>query len=220
MSGNGKRLYISLGFDVTNLLGSLLDRGFVAGDSVVLVVPKNRSQRNEEAIKKVEALLAELGTRGYKVDLEVLELDEHNPDYALEKLISHVKRWDGEIYLDAVGGLRVFCVLMTLTSVLVSRKNLFLTSIAENSGKRVSIPRLNLKIARSLSGAKFELMKAMVKKERSIEELENDLRKDKSTLSRQLANLESLGLLERISSKPAKYRITNLGKLVMLSLPE
>ncbi len=74
-----KRLYISLGFDVTNFLGSLLDRGFGRRDSVVLIVPKNRNERNEEAIKRIDLLLSELNTRGYKIELEILELDEQSP---------------------------------------------------------------------------------------------------------------------------------------------
>ena len=111
-----KRLYISLGFDVTNLLGCLLDRRFSNGDSLVLVVPKNRSERNEEAIKKVELLLSELGLRGCKIDMEILELDEHKPLESLSILITHIKGWDGEVYLDAVGGLRVFCVIMAIAT--------------------------------------------------------------------------------------------------------
>ncbi len=169
---SGKRLYVSLGFDVTNLLSSLLDRGFGSGDTLVLIVPKNRNERNEEAIRKVELLLSELGSRGHRIDMEVLELDEHNPLESLKTLIQHIKEWDGEVYLDAVGGLRVLCVIMTIATLLVPKKDVHLTSVAENSGRRIDIPRMSLALLVSLTGAKLDVLKAIRDGCRSIEVLE------------------------------------------------
>ena len=214
---SGKRLYISLGFDVTNLLGSLFDRGFGSGDSLVLIIPKNRSERNEEAIKGVELLLSELRSRGCKIDMEILELDEHMPLESLRLLITHIKEWDGEVYLDAVGGLRVLCVIMTIATLLVPKRDVHLTSIAENSGRRVGIPRMSLSLLVYLTRAKLDVLVA-IDGCGYIEELEKALGKNKSTLSRHLTSLEGMGLIEKIQHRPAEYRITGLGELVVLSL--
>jgi len=215
---SGKRLYVSLGFDVTNLLGSLLDRGFGSGDSLVLIVPKNRSERNREAIRKVELLLSELGSRGYRIDMTTLELDEHNPLESLKTLIQHIKEWDGETYLDAVGGLRVLCVIMAIAALLVPKKNVYLTSVAENSGKRVDIPQISLSLLSSLTGANVDVLRAIKKGYITMEKLEKVLNKDRSTLSRHLTSLEEIGLIERVCSRPAEYRLTDAGEVVLLSL--
>lgn len=218
MSRIKKRLYISLGFDVTNLLSGLLDRGFSNGDSLVLIVPKNRSERNEEAIKRIELLLSELGMRGCRISMDILELDEHSPLEALKVLISHIKEWDGDTYLDAVGGLRVLCVIMTIASILMPKKNVYLTSIAENSGKRVEIPQISLPSLISLSRAKLDVLKAVKRGNGNMEGLGKLLNKDKGTVSRHLMSLEEMGLIERIHMKPAEYVISGLGDIILLSL--
>jgi CRISPR locus-related DNA-binding protein len=218
---SGKRLYVSLGFDVTNLLGSLLDRRFGNGDSLVLVVPKNRSERNEEAIRRVELLLSELSSRGCKIEMEVLELDEHKPMDSLRILVTHIKNWDGEVYLDAIGGLRVFCVVMAIAASLVPKKDVHITSIAENSGRRVGIPRVSLALLASITGAKLDVLRAIKRGFGTMNELERCLNKDKSTLSRHLASLEDMGLIEKVTSKkPVKYEVTEVGEIVELSLSQ
>jgi len=214
---SGKRLYVSLGFDVTNILSSLLERGFGNGDELVLLVPKTRSERNVNAIKNVELLLAELGSRGHRIDLRILELDEHNPSKALRDLISDIKESYGDVYLDAVGGLRVICLVMCMAAMLVM-KNVRITSVAENTGRRVEMPRISLSFLAALSGAKLDVLRRLSDGISMLSELEVVLGKDKSTLSKHLSKLEEMGLVIKESSKPAKYRLTELGELVLMAL--
>ncbi len=213
-----KRLYISLGFDVTNFLGSLLDRGFGRRDSVVLIVPKNRNERNEEAIKRIDLLLSELNTRGYKIELEILELDEQSPLQSLITLISHIKEWEGEVYIDAVGGLRIFCVIMGIASVLVPKRNVYLSSTAESTGMRVDVPRISLTTFKSLTRAKMDVLLAIKKGKHTPEEIERFVEKDRSTISRHLLSLEESGLVRKIEDWPAHYEITDIGEIVIESL--
>ncbi|MHA1606994.1 MAG: CRISPR-associated CARF protein Csa3 [Candidatus Freyarchaeota archaeon] len=210
-----KILYISLGFDITGFLSSILDRHFTNGDSVVLIIPKNRSERNEEAIKQIELLLTQLQLKGLKISMETLELDEENPEESLKKLIAHIKKQNGTVYLDAVGGLRIFCVLMAIAGILIPNKKIQISSIAENMGKRIDIPKFKIKAISAVSPIRLKILKAIKDKPKKLEEIEEIFKKDKSTISRHLNTLEDNKLIQKTSLKPSEYKITPIGEIIL-----
>ncbi len=208
-----KRVYVSFGFDSSGVMAVVTELGLQSGDSIILIVPRIKSNRSESAKKNIETFFHMLRNRGLNFQYKYLEVNEEEPAEIIETLVKSVMEWNGEVIFEATGGLRIICVAMLLTATLLPEKVNEYYSVAESVGKRVKIPLPKFHF--QLDNLYIKILENMGEKA-TLEELAFKLKKSKSTLSRQMDKLEELNAVRKIRDRPATFTKTFLGKILLL----
>lgn len=156
-----------------------------------------------------------LRQRGIEFDYRYFEVDESDTIKVIEAILDDVEGWGGEVYFEAVGGVRSIVTSMVVAAFLLGEKVKEIYTIAETKGKRVKVyvpplwmPPLDLKDKRTL---KYILEHSGA----GLGDIADNIGIPKSTLSRRLRDLEKAGLVKRVKTKPAEYNITLLGRLIL-----
>lgn len=139
-------------------------------------------------------------------------------DIFLEK----AKDYD-RIIVNLSGGMRAICLATFMASLLIAPslgKKLQVELETEDSSAFVSIPIGLLNLPRSLSEIRleetvFHILQLLAKKEHTAIELAKAIGKDVTTIRRHLIKLREGGLVVSNGSRPAKYKLTPQGRLVV-----
>lgn len=210
-----KTIIFSLGFDISGVVSALTTMPLESGDKLIFVIPRRDTERARRARRELEEFLKMLATRGLNLVYTYLRVNEEDVQEALSSIMYTILSEEGEVYLEATGGLRSIVVALTLAAVVLRERIAALHTIAESSGKRVPVPipppapldldpvdREIIRLAESAGG------------EVTAPYLEIELEISKSTATRRLRSLSEKGLLVKVSKRPARYRLTPLGRLV------
>jgi len=205
---------LSLGFDATAFITALNALSLQTGDRVIFVIPKTQTERAKQTRSEVEALLSTLAARGVKLDYKFLEVDEEDVLAAVASIASEALSSE-EVYVEATGGVRSLVVALTLTAVLLQDRVKALHTFAESTGRRVKAPILAPGYLELSETERKILELADPKGLITLPYTADQLNLTEPTASRRLRELERKHLLQRVTERPATYRVTPLGSLAL-----
>ena len=211
----GKTVILSFGFDVGIVMRTLSDYSLKSGDGIVLVVPDDDNEKKISSIKEVEKFVSTLGERGLSLTLEIIEVDDQNIEESVmricEYMLSHP---DNDYHLEASGGVRSICTAVTITAMLMGDFVKSFATLSEAASKKmfVEVPVYD----NTLSEAKMNLLHLLSKEPLVIKEISSRIRKNISTVSRHLEELEKKKLVRKDGEGyGCKYSLTPYGKIVL-----
>ncbi len=210
-----KTIIFSLGFDISGIISALTTMPLETGDKLVFIIPSRDTERSIRARQEIENFLNILAIRGMKLNHTYLRVNEEDIQEMLRDIMKVILDSEGEVYIEATGGLRSIIVALTLAAVILRKKIAAFHTIAESSGKRISISLIDPNPL-DLDKIDVEILKlaASLKGEITTPYVEVMLNLTKPTATRRLHKLLEKGLLVSIARKPAKYKLTPLGWLV------
>ncbi len=212
-----KCIFISLGFDTSSVMKAFAEYNLHSGDKFIFVTPHAKHPRKKASKEDIRNLIEALLSRGVKLDYIFLTVNEESPkDMILQIIKVILNHSDCHIYLEASGGIRAICVAMYIAGNVFSDRVKRCSAVLETTGKKINFPFITLP-ASLPSALETDLQEVRsTEGEVSLADLAIKMEKDRSTLSRQLNELEDYGLIERKSKKPATYALTLAGKLWFL----
>ncbi len=190
-----------------------------AGDRLVLVRPDDICTRSNNAVSAVEGFLAHIASRGLEIELDELLVPHRDVLGCAERLLNSIERCDPgcEIYLEATGGVRSICTAMTLVAVLSGVEIAGFATLSEASGTKEQLPVPQLRFA--LSPSARSILTALYPAPHTRRELERQIGKDASTISRAVGQLLDQRLVtETHNGRCATLELTGWGRLLALSI--
>ncbi len=211
-----KTIIFSLGFDISGIVSTLTNISLEPEDKLIFLIPSRDTDRSLQARKEIESFLNLLAVRGLKLNYTYLKVNEEDIQEMLKVIIEVILNNKGEIYIEAIGGLRSIVVAMTIAAILLRNKIVSFHTIAESSGKRISVPLIEPTVL-NLDHIDLEILKlaAFLKGKITAPYAEIELRLSKPTITRRLRRLAKKGLLISTVKKPATYELTPLGWLAI-----
>lgn len=216
-----KTLIAVLGFEESVIISAVLRHKLEPGDKLVILIPQDQADNRAEAAKRrLQGFVQQVGVGKPWLELSMMSVSEHDLEKTIPELVSFLYKETmkgHEITVEISGGLRILCIALTLASIIVNDGLDGIYAVTEHTRKLVKLP--TLKVRPRLSSALKELMSSILElEEPSLEQLATSLRKDLSTISRQVAKLDELGLLTRKGRRPTYVKPTLLGKSLSVFL--
>jgi CRISPR locus-related DNA-binding protein len=210
----GKTVILSFGFDVGIVMRTLSDYSLRSGDSIVLVVPDDDSEKKISSIKEVEKFVSTLAERGLSLSLKIMEVDDQNIEESVMKICEYMlSHPDNEFYLEASGGVRSICTAITITAMLMGNMVKSFATLSEAASKKmfVDVPPYD----NTLSDAKMVLL-GLLSKPLTIKEISSRMKKNISTVSRHLEELEKKKLVRKDGEGyGCRYSLTPYGRIAL-----
>ncbi|MCD6348790.1 MAG: CRISPR locus-related DNA-binding protein [Candidatus Korarchaeota archaeon] len=206
------RIVLPLGYDTTWILPKLLSLGILPGDELfVLTITKDK--RAKIALKSLDLMVDGLRARGFPLNLKIVEVDPSNFSDLLERCLEILSA--DYVTVLVGGGMRILGIAL-LQAALLSPREVKFEVMLESEGRWITVRTWNMIgcCAKGLSEPKIKILKTLINGSKSLDELVENLGRSKSTLSEHLDELESYGLVEKISARPAQIRLTPLGVAV------
>ncbi len=211
------RIVLSLGYDTTWILPKLLSIGVLPGDEL-FVLTVSKDERAKIALKSLDLMVDGLRARGLPLDLEIVRVDPGNFSELLRRCLEILSADDVTVLLG--GGMRVLGIALLQAAFLLSKEVKFEVML-EGEGRWITVRTWNAIscCARGLSEPKVRILRTLLDGPKSLDELAENLGRSKSTLSEHLDGLESYGLVEKVTARPALVRLTPLGAAVARIVP-
>jgi len=213
-----KVVVFTLGFDTTAITTKLVETTLEPRDAIVLIVPNTESERATAAIKSIEGLLEILRSRGLNLRLYVITVNELSFVESVATIYKTIASLNAvHVEIDVSGGMRVLgLATYTAATLLASthpalRPNMRLTLRLESNGAETHAVLPLLEIPNNL-----DLLKTIQEEpDHRLSVLSAKLRRDISTLSRQIRVLREKGLI--VEGEP-RYEISELGRLFLMCI--
>lgn len=192
-------LYIStLGFDEKFVVRFLMRHGIKQKDKFLLIVVKD-FERNEKAKNAYNNLRNIVATLIDQDNFFVLPIDVHddpikNIRVIANKIISIPQR---EIRVCLSGGMRILIILVVLALRLVGNRNIAIDVDFEDLSGHRTIQYTALIISRNVRW--IEILRQIKQGIKGVRQLANVLGLSPATISRELAEMEEKGLIEKKS---------------------
>jgi len=210
-----KIVMLSFGFDIAVVMRTLSDYSLTSGDTIVLVVPDDDSERKRNSIREVEGFLSALVGRGLSLSLDVVEVDDVDVEECVKRIASYMLSHRGaQFHLEASGGVRSICTAMVIAGVLMGDMVRSFATQSEAAPKKVFVHLPVCSV--ELTSPKLELLRALAGgKSMTLKRLALVVKKDVSTVSRHLEGLERRGLVKREGEGyGCTYGLTPYGEIV------
>lgn len=209
---------LSFGFDTGIVMRTLSDYSLMSGDTIVLVVPDGENERKRSSIEEVRRFLSSLGERGLLLSLDVLEVNDVDVEDCVRRIASYIISHEkSQLHLEATGGVRSICTAMVIAGVLMGDRVESFATQSEAASKKVFAP---LPMCGSeLTKPKLELIDVLAESPMPLKKLASWVKKDVSTVSRHLDELERRGLVKKESDGyMSNYALTPYGDVVHMSV--
>ena len=219
-----KLFILTLGFEEKFAVRMITRHGLDEGDSLIAITGPR-----VEKVERTIVYLHEFISKYYSGDVH-FSVREISPQDGFDEMVLEVvnilldegKKYD-RVIVNLSGGMRVICLATFMASLLVApllSKKLQVELETEDSSAFVIIPSGLLNLPRSLSEIRleetvFRILQLLMNKEYTAAELAKTIGKDVTTIRRHLAKLRESGLIVSNGARPAKYRLTSQGRLVV-----
>lgn len=197
-----RRTLISLGFDATQAIALIGRLGVGSADEFVFVSYSEETPRAELAARAVESYFTELRASGSGANYRFLRLSGSVDDDVLS-LASECVGHEASMY--AVGGMRYAVVAMFLACQACGC-SYYVINEAKPEVTRMPCPAIQV------SRPSLRVLRALSYGRMSLRELASELGRSRSSVARQLRQLEALGL----AGGGSGYSLTGLGRAVLL----
>jgi len=211
---NERTLVFTLGFDVTTIIARLSELNLNGREHLIFIVPEISSPRAVVSRKSIESHIAVLNSRGFNLSSEFLVIN-NDAKGAIAQILETLNKHD-KIFVELSGGLRYLVLATYIASNLLKDKVETVSARLETDGSRISIPLLgsiavsrpDLRLLQELEslgrGSQLQIAKIMAKRISSV--------------SRSLARLQRMGLIEVSASHPRIYVVSSLGRVFLKRL--
>jgi len=211
---------ISFGWSPQFVYRHFVNVGLASDDVVVFVVPKPLDEvsktRFAEAMHEVEKFLEAVGYGSKPFVLEVEQ--DAEPVALLNTLLDFVSRFNcQEFVFDASGGMRIHSLALLILALNLSQKcNVEFYIGLESRQKLFKLPLPQIANLLRLTDSKMKMLRVVASLgEATMQDIAKALNKDVSYVRKTVRKLLGEGLLERVKSKPPKFKVTEMGMLTL-----
>jgi len=210
-----KTLVFTFGFDVTAVIARLSELNLSGREHLIFIVPETSSSRAIASQKSIENHIAVLNTRGFNLSLEFLHVNERYPNKTIAQIFEVLNKHD-RILVELSGGLRYLILATYIASCLLVDKVEIISTRLETDGSLVTIPLIEVN---NISTSDFKLLQNLWQLGNGTQrQLSDIIERRISSVSRNLARLKRMGLVEVSESYPQIYKVSPLGEVFLKRL--
>ncbi len=209
------RTYISLsGFDTSQILSLIVKYGIGADDKIILIRPEDETDtRGEATIHAVQDLSRQINS---SIKVEIHRVDHRDFEEMVLSLTNLIKNAEGEIIANISGGPREIFLAFTIACLAQSQKLYKTTNYSDidRSMCEINLPRL----VKGLDEKSKRVLKdVLINEPATITKIAQRLEVSESTISRQVAKMADLGMLDvNVKGKSKYVRMTLTSRLFLL----
>ncbi len=211
-----KILTLTLGFEEKFCYRAILRHGIKENDRIILIT----ASLTDKVKRAYENIRSFINTSfGEKVKVDLLEIDVKNPIDSIKRLIdifSKIKQEESEIIINLSGGMRILAIMVLFSLILTRIEKAKVEIELEDFSAVIDIPEqfINIfEISKKLTDERIKLMKEIKEGANDVKTLASKLKKDESTIRRNINILENLKLVEISKRKPLIFKLTNVGEV-------
>jgi CRISPR-associated protein Csa3 len=210
----GMKTYITLsGFDTSQIVSLIVKYGIEGGDRLILIRPENEAdQRGESTVQAVRDLSRQIDS---SIDLQIHRVNHRDFEGMVLSLKNLLGNAEGEVIINLSGGPREIFLALSIACLSESRKIFKATNFSDIDRKLNEIILPN--IAYVLEEKQKKILNEVLKSQpATITEIAEKLSVSESTVSRQVARLAELKVLDLTQKgKIKEIRITLTGELLL-----
>lgn len=204
-------LIATLGFDEKFCYRAILRHGIKEGDEIILMTAEI-VEKVEKAYEWIKKLIQ--SSYSDKVVVQLIEVDVKSPVDAIKKVAEIIEKAEGKIIVNLSGGMRALVIIALLACIMNPKVNIEIET--EDFSSLLEIPNSLLSLVKSkLSDSNMEIILAIRDGLRTVHEIAKSVRKDESTVRRQIQELEKMGLIAVEKRKPLVVNLTKLAELFL-----
>ncbi|MCS7098703.1 MAG: CRISPR-associated CARF protein Csa3 [Candidatus Methanomethyliaceae archaeon] len=204
-------LVITLGFEPASSIRAIASHNLRDDASIIIITPSFKDERVERAFLELKRF-RDIIFNGLKVTIQKFEVDLMNFSNAvlqIKALLSNLV--DKRVALCFSGGMRGLCIAVYTACLLLKwRHPLSITVYLEGRAEYMVIPPIHKIIKINVSEEGLAILRLLSQSNSSISNLAKLLKKDRSTVYRQLLRLKDVGLVEQ---RGRVYKLTELGRI-------
>ena len=208
------KTYISLsGFDSSQIVSLIVKYGIEGGDQIILIRPEEESDtRGELTVQAIRDLSRQIDS---SIDLQIHRVNHRDFEGMVLSLKGLLEKADGQVIANLSGGPREIFLAFTIACLSKSGKIFKTTNFSdiERSLNVVTLPN----IAAVLEEKQKRILRDIFENQpTTITDIAERLSVSESTISRQVARLAGLRVLEiSQKGKTKEIRMTLTGKLLL-----
>ncbi len=207
-------LISTLGFEEKFCYRAILRHGIKEGDRIILFTAEliDKVERAYDWIKRLVQ-----SSYGDSVRVDLIQLDPTNPVKSIKKVREFLDELNEfKIIVNLSGGMRAIIIYVLLACMMSLREDIIVEVEAEDLSGLSTLDFKMLKLVKE--GAKEEwldVLKCIADGSHDVSSIARKLRKDKSTVRRQLSSLEGNGLIRVRRRKPLTVELSELSELIL-----
>lgn len=208
-----KTIITILGFDTSQVFSAIIKDGISSGDKIIILKPKeDKSElRGEKAYNEIKNLIKQISPA---ISIQKIVLSTHNFSQMIEEISNIFTHLEEEIVVNISGGVREIAIALTTVSILYNQKisRIYNFSRIEGEIREIELPYF----AYPLTGNEKRILDLITTKgPLKYNELVNELRLSKSSISRIASELEKNSIIKiEDVGKEKRIHPTLTGKLI------
>jgi len=207
-------LISTLGFEEKFCYRAILRHGIKEGDRIILFTAE-LVDKVERAYDWIRRLVH--SSYGDSVRVDLIQLDPNNPVKSIRKVREFLDGLDGfKLIVNLSGGMRAIVIYVLLACMMELREDMIVEVEAEDLSGSSTLDSKMLKLVKEgVRGELLDVLKCVADGSNDVNSIAKKLRKDKSTVRRQLSSLERIGLIRAKKRKPLTVELSELSELVL-----
>ncbi|MGC8933477.1 MAG: CRISPR-associated CARF protein Csa3 [Candidatus Methanodesulfokora sp.] len=207
-------LIATLGFEEKFCYRAILRHGLKEGDRIILFTAE-LVEKVEKAYEWIKRLIQ--SSYGGAVKVELIQLDPLDPVRSIGSVLKVLDELDNfKIVVNLSGGMRAIVAYVLLACIMRPKKEMKVEIEAEDLSGITMLSSEMLKLIKS--GVKEEwldILKCIAEGANDVKSIAEKLKKDESTIRRQISALEENGLVRIRKRKPLSLELSELAELFL-----
>jgi CRISPR locus-related DNA-binding protein len=207
-------LISTLGFEEKFCYRAILRHGIKEGDRIILFTAE-LVEKVEKAYDWIRKLVQ--SSYGDSIRVDLIQLDPMNPVRSIKVVLKYLDELkDFKIIVNLSGGMRAIVIYVLLACMMRLREDMIIEVEAEDLSGLSKLDSKMLKLVKEgIKEEWIDLLECIAEGSGDVGSIARKLRKDKSTVRRQLSSLERSGLIRMKKRKPMTVELSELSELIL-----